>query len=327
MTALSGLACGLSYLTRSHGSLLPMALAVVGAASLWSQRRWLVRLLIVGGAAYFVVVVPWWLRNYAVFGLAQPIPLMALAATMDTSQWYNFSALPTLAGIDWTQAVALRWIAVWQLLGVIALLTLPYGVIGLPVAVIRRETVFRTFTLYAALLFGVTALIIPASGLSGSFYHSAGLFAIWLAVASMDALRRWYARPVRRPWSVGAVWLIFSLMIAQAGVAWPTLIADSHANEARFAAAAQWLRANVPPDQPVITNEAHSLNYASGYPTLTLPYAEGLAEVARLADRYGAHYVVVLGSVGAYPAALDRSDRAIKRFTEGDISIYELHSD
>ena len=53
--------------------------------------------------------------------------------------------------------------------------------------------------------------------------------------------------------------------------------------------------------------------------------AEGVAEVAQLADRYGAHFMVVLGSVGAYPAALDRFDRAIKRCAEGDASIYELH--
>lgn len=121
--------------------------------------------------------------------------------------------------------------------------------------------------------------------------------------------------------------LLISLIVVQSILAWPSVWADSRANQAKFATAAAWLRSNVPPDQPVITNEAHSLNYASGYPALTLPYAEGVAEVAQLADRYGARFVVVLGSAGDYPAALDRSERAIKRLVEGDVAIYELQPD
>jgi hypothetical protein len=325
--ALSGVSCGLSYLTRSHGSLLPAALAIIGAASLWPHRRRLGQLLIVGAAAYFAVVGPWWLRNASVFGTAQPIPLLSLAATTDNNQWYNYAALPSLATLDWGQALSIRWTALWQVLGVIMLLTLPYGLIGLPAAWVRRESIFRVFNLYTALLVISTALIIPASGLSGSFYHSVGLISIGLAVAATDWLRRLTVRPRRKIWRVAAVALTFGLIAGQAIFAWPAMIADSRANQAGFAAAAAWLRSNVPPDQPVITNEAHSLNYASGYATLTLPNQEALSSVAQLAERYGAHFVVMLGSAGAYPAALDRSDRAIKRLADGSVSIYELQPD
>jgi hypothetical protein len=327
LIALSGFSCGLSYLTRSHGSLLPVALAIVGAASLWHQPRRCGRLLIVGAAAYFAVVGPWWIRNTSVFGTAQPIPLLSLAATTDNNQWYNYAALPSLATMDWGQALGIRWTALWQVLGVIMLLTLPYGLIGLPAAVVRREPIFRAFNLYTALLLISTALIIPASGLSGSFYHSAGLISIWLAVAATDWLRRLTDRPRRKMWSVAAVALTFGLIAGQAMFAWPGMIADSRSNQTRFTAVTQWLRSNVPPDQPVITNEAHSLNYASGYATLTLPNQEALSSVAQLADRYGAHFVVMLRSAGRYPAALDQSDRAIERFAEGDVAIYELQPD
>ena len=172
------------------------------------------------------------------------------------------------------------------------------------------------------LLLLLTALVFSVPTLMGLFYHSAAATLPWLAVGSGLIVRRLSRRWRMAGFAVAA--LLISLVVVQSMLAWPTIIADSRANQAKFAAAAAWLQSNVPPAQPIITNEAHSLNYASGYPALTLPNQEGSTEVTQLADRYGAHYVVMLGSVGLYPAALDQSDHAIKRFAEGDVSIYEL---
>lgn len=325
LTGLAGLLCGLSYLTRSHGSLLPIALALVGLLTLRAQRATLARMMLIGGLAYFIVVVPWWLRNTAVFGTAQPIPLLSLAATTDNNQWYNVGGGPSLAALDWTQVLGVRVTAIWQLLGVIALLTLPYGLIGLPIAVTQRQTSYRVFSLYAGLLFVVGAVILPASGLSGSFYHSAGVFTIWAAIGAADGLRRWFDRPRRRVWSVAALASIFSLIIAQGALAWPGLIADSQSNLIKFDEVTSWLRENVPPDQPIITNEAHSLNYASGYPTLTLPNQQDVVTLRQLADRYGVHHVVVFGSIGLYPEALNEpAAKARLAATWPNVVVYEL---
>jgi len=111
----------------------------------------------------------------------------------------------------------------------------------------------------------------------------------------------------------------------QTALAWPSVIADSRANQTKFAAVTEWLHANVPLDQPIVTNEAHSLNYASGYPTLTLPNQQDVVTLRQLADRYGAHYVIVFGSVGLYPEALNEpAVKARLAATLPDVAVYEL---
>jgi hypothetical protein len=207
------------------------------------------------------------------------------------------------------------------------LITFPFGVIGLPVMLARREWLFRIWAVYAVLVWIVVSGVFPVPALTGSFYHSAGTLVPCAALGGVAVIRALAARPRWRSLSVGVYASLILLVLGQSILAWPAVWADSRSNQAKFAAAAAWLRSNVPPDQPVITNEAHSLNYASGYAALTLPNQESMAEVAQLADRYNAHFVVLLGSAGSYPAAFDRSARAIKRFAEGDISIYEFKSD
>ncbi len=323
--AASGALCGLSYLTRSHGSLLPIGLALVCGVKLRRDRSNLIRLVMAGALGYFVFALPWWLRNIAAFGSAQPIPLSSLAATMDNNEWYNYGSLPSLSHLDVMAAIDVRWRALWHNTGVLILITFPYGLIGLPLALIRRETLFRVFAAYAVLLLLGASLVIPSSGLSGSFYHSAGAFAIWAALGAVMVIRRLAVNPARRIWAVAATALIFALVIGQAIVAWPTVIADSRSNLAKFTAVTEWLRANVPPDQPIVTSEAHSLNYASGYSTLTLPNRQDVVTLRQLADRYGARYIVVFGSIGLYPAVLDEPAANARRVaTLPDVAIYEL---
>jgi hypothetical protein len=325
-----GLLCGLSYLTRSHGSLLLAAIAPVWLIAL---RRDLGRALILIGAlavGAVLIVGPWWWRNLQVFGAPQPFPLtLALAAT-DYGTWFNSVDRPSLERL-WAGGLAaalqLRWAALGHDLSVMGLITFPFGVIGLPVVLTRRDWLFRLWAVYAVLAWIVVSGVFPVPALTGSFYHSAGTLVPGAALGGVAVIRALAARPRWRSWSVGVSAGLILLVLGQSILAWPAIIADSRANQAKFAAATAWLRSNVPPDQPVITNEAHSLNYASGYPALTLPNQENVAEVAQLADRYGAHFVVMVGSAGRYPAALDRSDRAIERLAEGDVSIYEFKPD
>lgn len=327
-----GVLSGLSYLTRSHGSLLLVAIGPLWLIALRRDFRRalsLVGALCVGAA---LVIGPWWWRNLQVFGAFQPFPLTLAFAATDYATWFNSIDLPSLDRL-WAggpesgslgAALQLRLAALGHDLSVIGLFTFPFGVVGLPLVLARREWLFRIAAVYIALVWLVVSGLFPVPALTGSFYHSAGAIVPFAALGSVALIKTLFSR---RRWRLSGVGLyagIMVLVVGQATLAWPGVWADSRANQVKFAAAAAWLRSNVPPDQPIITNEAHSLNYASGYPTLTLPYAEGVAEVAQLADRYGAQFVVVLGSVGSYPAALDRSEHAIKRFADGEISIYEL---
>ena len=82
-------------------------------------------------------------------------------------------------------------------------------------------------------------------------------------------------------------------------------IATSRAQGQRFAEIAQWVQANVPPGEPIITTRANTLNYATGHPALTLPPVQDVTVLRQLADRYGARYIIVTEPSGLYPAALD----------------------
>lgn len=324
----TGVLGGLSYLTRSHGSLL---IAAVGLVWLIGLRRNLKQALgLMGGllAGALIVVGPWWLRNLAVFGAAQPFPLSAAAAARDYGEWFNYADLPSfdkLVGGGLAAALGLRVEALWHDLGVVLLITFPYGVIGLPAALRRREPVFRVFAVYAVGCWLLVSLLFPVPALTGSFYHSAGTFAPWAALGGVAVVKALADRPRARLWGAGLAAVLMALTVAQAALAWPAVWADSRANQARFAAVTQWLRANVPPGEAIITNEAHSLNYAGGFPTLTLPNREDVVTLRALADRYGARFVVVFGVIGRYPAALDEAGaRAARRAELSDVRIYQL---
>ena len=322
-----GLLCGLSYLARSHGSLLVAAIVLVWFVALHRKSK---RLLVLVGALAFgvlLIVGPWWWRNVQVFGTPQPFPLTLAFAATDYGTWFNAVDLPSLDRL-WASglgaALQVRWAALVHDLSVMGLITFPFGIIGLPAALARREWLFRIAAVYVVLLWLVVSVLFPVPALTGSFYHSAGSIVPFAALGSVAVIKALAISPRWRLFSTGLYASLILLVVGQSILAWPSVWADSRANQAKFAAAAAWLQSNVPPAQPIITNEAHSLNYASGYPALTLPNQEDPTVVTQLADRYGAHYVVMLGSVGLYPAALDQSDHAIKRFAEGDVSIYEL---
>jgi hypothetical protein len=326
--ALAGMLCGLSYLTRSHGSLLPIALGLVDLFALRHEWRLLVKLLLVGAVGYFVVVVPWWLRNQAVFGAAQPIPILALASAVTGGEWYNYGALPspaTLLAQGWAVIVELRWNALLHNLNVVLLFTFPYGLFGLPVLLFKRGPLFRVCATYLVLLWlGVSGLI-PTSSQTGSFYHSVGVVVPWVAVGFVTVVQRLGQKSRWRLAAVALYTLTLGLVIGQLFVALPAIRADTQANSAHFQAITTWLRANVSPDQPILTTQAHTLNYASGYPALSIPVAQDATVLRHVADRYGVRYIVVTEKNGQYPQALDQPEARARLMAQWDGTwIYEL---
>lgn len=325
LAGLTGLLCGLSYLTRSHGGLLAVA---IGGLWLIEWRRERVTLLkslaaaIIGG---LIMVGPWWLRNLQAFGSLQPFPLTLAAAATDYGAWFNYTQLPSMTDVVANgAALQVRWAALWHDLDVMLLVTFPFGLIGLPVVLMRREKLFRLVAIYALLIWLTVSGLFPIPALTGSFYHSTGTLVPFAALGTMMAIRGLVNSSRWRLAGVGLYAVMLALVIGQAAIAWPGVIVDSRANATRFGAVTQWLRSNVPPDQPIITNEAHSLNYASGYSTLTLPNQQAVPIVRQLADRYGARFVVVFGAIGQYPAALEQVDRIVLRANLDNVTVYEF---
>jgi hypothetical protein len=153
------------------------------------------------------------------------------------------------------------------------------------------------------LLMLTSALAFSVPTLAGLFYHSAGAFLPWLAVGAaivIVRIGRW-----RRSVAMGLGVAAAALIVAQSGLAWPRAVEDSTRNARTFEEAAAWLSTNVAPDEPVIATQAHTLNYASGQPAMSLPVGQDVAHLRDLAEHYGARYVLITESVGRYPAALD----------------------
>jgi hypothetical protein len=319
----AGVLSGLAYLARSDGLLIPMCVAALMGFRFTLRRAMLAPLIgLIAGAA--LVIGAWWIRNLSTFGVTQPVSPLAAAALQDYGQLFNWNDPPTLAGLldrGPGFVLDLRLRAILHNLSVWLLLAFPFGVYGLPGLFAQRRPLIQLGLIYSLVLLFASALIFSVPTLAGLFYHSAGATLPWLAIGALMVLRRLADR--RKPIAVGVGALTIALIAAQAALAWPAAIAGSAADRANFDRAAGWLSANAPLGQPVIATQAHSLNYASGYPTLTLPNGQDVATLRRLAGRYGARLVVVTEGVGLYPDALDAAG-ARKRLDTDGVLIYEL---
>jgi uncharacterized membrane protein len=329
---IAGILCGLSYLTRSHGSLLPIAIGLYGVSVLRRERPIMLKLLLAGAVGYFIFAVPWWLRNLNAFGAIQPIPFGTLVAARDYGDLFNYTQLPMLSDMvsyDLGANLLLRLKAIGQTLVVIVVISFPFGIMGLPFIVFRRHSIFRLFVLYSIFLFLGFSFLFPTSATTGSFYHSAGAFAPLGAIGCVLLIQKLNDRFRGRARSFGrllgpAIYIACAILIViQACAAWPAAIKLSQIDRDKFQAAADWLRQNVPAQQTLIATQAHSLNYVSGYPAVTLPANQDVSIVRQMAERYAVRYVVITEPVGLYPDALNQAGVKLAADVSGAL-IYDL---
>ena len=325
---LAGALGGLAYLARSDGLLVLLCIAAYIVFRFGFRRATIAPLLgLFAGTA--VTIGPWWLRNLAAFGQTQPVSPMVGIALQSYGQLFNWNEPPTLSsllerGVGFV--IDLRLKAVLHNLRVLLTISFPYGLYGLPGLFLVKRPMIRLGLIYLVALLLTSALIFSVPTLSGLFYHSAAATLPWLAVGGVGLLRSVGALRVGRPIAVGLYLATLALIAIQSAVALPAAIADGAINQAKFARAAEWLRDNAPAGQPVIATQAHTLNYASDYPALTLPNRQGVDVLRRLAERYGARFVVVTERVGLYPDALDAAEAigVRKRLDAEGVVIYEL---
>jgi 4-amino-4-deoxy-L-arabinose transferase-like glycosyltransferase len=97
LAGVTGLLCGLAYLTRSYGSLLPISIGLVWLICLRRDRLGLLKMIGAAAIGLLVVIVPWWLRNLSVFGAIQPVSLLAAVSARDYGEWFNYLDLPSVS--------------------------------------------------------------------------------------------------------------------------------------------------------------------------------------------------------------------------------------
>jgi hypothetical protein len=148
---------------------------------------------------------------------------------------------------------------------------------------------------------------------------------VWAALGSVYAVKYLFERPRTRLLAVASYALMAGLVLGQTALACSSAVATSRVQGRQFAEIARWVADHVPPDEPIITTQANTLNYVTGHPALTLPTIQDARVLRQLADRYGARFVVVTERNGLYPPALDDPAAGAKLVaTLPETFIYEL---
>ena len=323
----AGIFGGLSYLARADGVLVILCVVAFLAGSVRRRNGTvsnLVQLLGVG-----IVVLPWWLRNLSTFGTIQPVSPWIGAVLQDYLQMFNWNDPPTLQGLlargigfvaSLREQALVHNLSVWLVIG------FPYVVLGIPGLLIQKKRIFQIGAAYGLSLLLISGIVYSVPTLSGLFYHSAGATLPWLAVGSVEVLRRMSEHGRWRLMAIAMYAATIILIGTQCAIALPNVLRVSQEEKSRFEAAGQWLRQNVPEGEPVLATQPHSLNYASGYPALMVPAGQDVDSLRNVAVAYGVRFVVVTEKVGKYPEGLDAlaSEGMANRFDIGGALIYEL---
>lgn len=320
-----GLLMGLAYLARSHAVFFVMAWGIITLGRLLRDRDSRARTF---KMAVFTIIGllltagPWLLRNWLTFkALTSPAALETglinnYATLFNYETPINFSTFlqqgPGNILLTRLDALYNAWV---EVLGTMFVPTVLLPGIGLFLLWRRNRAMLDGGLLYCLLLGIASPLMFAVASINGSIYHSAGSMAPFGAVGYVYLL--WRAVEKYRQWKPGGLRLFPLLMVAiiavelvQFGVSVGRTVAVHRHDQAVYARLDSWLKANNVTG-PIIADEPSSLNYATGLPAMRLPADESLETVKRLAERYGATYIVVTGYFGRYPAALESPDNKI----------------
>jgi hypothetical protein len=320
-----GLLMGLAYLARSHAVFFIAAWGSVTLVRLLRERESRAktfRLAVFTAIGLLLTAGPWLLRNWLTFQALSSPAALETGLINHYATLFNYETpinLSTFLQQGAGNILLTRWDALYnawvEVLGTMFVPTALLPAIGLFLLWRRNRAMLDGGLLYCLLLGVVSPLIIAVASINGSMYHSAGSIAPFGAIGYVYLLYR--ASEKYRAWKPGGLRLfpvltvgIIAVELVQFGVSVGGTVDNHRHNEAVYARLNSWLKANNV-SGPVIADEPSSLNYATGLPALRLPADESLETLKRVAERYGATYIVVTSFFGRYPAALESPDNTI----------------
>ncbi|MCL5256915.1 MAG: glycosyltransferase family 39 protein [Chloroflexi bacterium] len=327
---LSGLACGLAYLATSSGLFLILAVLgwLLGQAALLRFRKGVaVRVAPLGLAllGMGIVVAPWLVRNYLIFGfLTSPAGLQSVFAT---DYAYLFSVSPVSA--SWGDILRVRGEALWVgFRQVLDFVFFPTAIPAIAGSVLLawwaprfRLPLFYFFALYLGL-----SLIFSVPAINGTFYHAVGgavpfitiglVYLIWRLAGLFASM----FRPV--PSMVGLYSVVLLLSVFTLLGTLPQVTARHAQEKEMFGRAQAWLEEHQA--KAVMTTQPATLNYASGIPSVMLPVNDSPEVAWQLARDYGVNYLLVTQEFGQYPEALAAVEGKLFRrvYDDGNFIIY-----
>ncbi|HEY0443373.1 MAG TPA: hypothetical protein VGC90_04035 [Candidatus Limnocylindrales bacterium] len=324
-----GVVLGLAALTRNEAVWLALTWVVVASSAIGTSRRVRLRLVAIPAIVAFAVFAPWAIRDWIAFG--SPLPGQALTNALsltgrDIFAWADPPTLQRYLAAGWATLIELRVTGVLHnLLNVLVLLGIPISVIGLAAMPwFGTGRALRPLVIFSLLTFTITSLLFPVATTWGTFLHAAGAIHVLLVVACLLALdRAIVAIGRRRAWTNPVAWLGPALTVFGAAVftvaVLPSFGASSRETQQLYASLGTAMdRAGEPlvAAGPVITNFPIWLSETAGIRALALPDEPPTSVVALARSFPGARLVVVIGTDGRYPAAIDAREPGSECFQE-----------
>ncbi len=306
---IAGIFAALGHLTRADGMLLGIVAAVIivllKVRHVISLRRSSLSLLalIVG---YGLVMLPYFARNLQEIGT--PLPLGGTQAIWFDSydDIFNYppdSTSQVLIAGGLSAVVESRREAMinnsWTCVAVEGMIVLaPLMLLGLWKR--RRDPFLLPFALYAVGLHLAMTFVFPFPGFRGGLLHSAAaLIPFWaaLGVVGLDDTVAWVARR-RRHWNVRTAQIVFSGGLVVFAFGLSVYLGNSGRVTPQDPAIYAELRAKLPADARILSDEPAELYYYTGMGGATIPNEapDVLLDVAR---RYEIDYLLLKNDPGA----------------------------
>jgi hypothetical protein len=257
---------------------------------------------------YGLVMLPWFIRNWAVIGA--PLPAAGTQTmwltTYDDLFSYGRELSPrTYLAWGWANILRSKLDALWlNTQTVLAVLCMVFLAPLVPIGWwrLRRHPLFQLAAWYALLLFLAMTFVFTFPGPRGGLFHSGAAllpFIFTAAAVGLDVLIEWVAAR-RQGWDarlakhvfgvglVGMALLVSGILYYQKVLAGP----DRQEGGTNYARLVEWLGAEGQEAATVMVGDPPGYWYHGGGPSIVVPN-ESVETVLAVADRYGARYLVL----------------------------------
>jgi hypothetical protein len=293
---------------------------------------------------YTLVMLPWFARDWAVAGT--PLPATGAQAIWLTTYDDLFSygrelSLPTYLAWGASNILRSKLDALWlNMQTVIAVLSMVFLAPLLLVGgwKLHRHPLYQLAAWYGALLFLAMTFVFTFPGPRGGLFHSGGALLPFIFVAALvglDATVEWAAAR-RQGWNVRLATQVFGTglvgiaILVSGFLYYRGAVARTRQPEAvaPYSALAAWLAGRGETDSLVMVGDPPGYWYYGGGLSIVVPN-EPVETTLAVADRYGAHYLVLDANRPAPLASLYEGTTTHPRLSlveslPGDLRIYRI---